>query len=139
MSTEECGQINQRAHQSASQSVTHQVIPSASQSSASEAVSQSSHEISLAFYQQQLLCRICMFLSTCCPALTHRNTYSARSYLCWMTLRITYLHISVDLFCLYLNDRIHSVLAITVNRPGKGVWHFHTGEKAPPHGERGQM
>lgn len=38
-STEECGQINQRADQS----VTHRVIPSASRSSASEALGQSSH------------------------------------------------------------------------------------------------
>lgn len=38
-STEECGQINRRADQS----VTHRVIPSASRSSASEALGQSSH------------------------------------------------------------------------------------------------
>lgn len=44
------------------------------------------------------------------------------------------LRLSADLFCLYFSDTVHSVLAIPVNRPGKGVWYFHMGERVPPGG-----
>lgn len=91
------------------------------------ALSQSSHEIISAFYHQQLLYRICMFLSTHCPTLLHTHRL--------MALKINYLLLSADPFCLYFSNRIHSVLAITFNRPGKGVWYFHTGERVPPGGE----
>lgn len=79
------------------------------------ALRRSSHEITLALHHGQLLYRACM----CSRTLTRTHRL--------MTVKINDFVLSADRFCLYFSKRIHSVLAITFNRPGKGVWYFHTG------------